>query len=155
MSSSLLTEKLRHALAQLPYLGRALSLVWTVAKPWTLSWSLLLILQGLLPAATVYLTKVVVDGLVEVTRARSGAGTRTLLIEVLILGAMMVLIEVIRTFIHFARTVQAELLQDHINFLIHQKSVSVDLAFYEQADYYDHLHRARNEASHRPAALLD
>jgi ATP-binding cassette, subfamily B, bacterial len=52
------------------------------------------------------------------------------------------------------RTVQAELLQDHITSLIHEKSVSADLAFYELSDYYDHLHRARAEARYRPVALL-
>jgi len=52
------------------------------------------------------------------------------------------------------RTVQAELLQDHITSLIHEKSVAVDLAFYELSDYYDHLHRARAEARYRPVALL-
>jgi ATP-binding cassette subfamily B protein len=50
--------------------------------------------------------------------------------------------------------VQAELLQDHITSLIHEKSVAVDLAFYELSDYYDHLHRARAEARYRPVALL-
>jgi ATP-binding cassette subfamily B protein len=50
--------------------------------------------------------------------------------------------------------VQAELLQDHITSLIHEKSVAVDLAFYEMSDYYDHLHRARREARYRPVALL-
>ena len=156
MSSSLLTQKLRKALAQLPYLYRALFLVWTVAKPWTIAWTLLLILQGLLPAVAVYLTKVVVDGLVEVTKAdQFGPKSRLVLLQVLLLGALMVLIEVIRTVINWVRTVQAEILQDHINTLIHQKSIQVDLAFYENPDYYDHLHRARTEASHRPAALLD
>ena len=60
----ILSEKLRKALAQLPYLPRALALVWQVARPWTTAWIVLLIIQGLLPAAMVYLTKIVVDGLI-------------------------------------------------------------------------------------------
>ena len=69
-SSKILSAKLRKALAQLPYLPRALKLVWEVARPWTIAWIVLLIVQGLLPAAIVYLTKLVVDGVV-VTRKRS------------------------------------------------------------------------------------
>jgi ATP-binding cassette subfamily B protein len=80
---------------------------------------------------------------------------RAVLILVALLAAIMLLMEVARSAIGWIRTVQAELLQDHINDLIHAKSVSADLAFYEFPDYYDHLHRARSEASYRPVALLE
>ena len=149
MSSSgkILSSKLRKALAQLPYLPRALELVWKVARPWTTAWIVLLIVQGLLPAAIVYLTKLVVDGVV----ARD---VRYVLLRLLLLGGVLLLMEVVRNGINWVRKVQAELLQDHITSLIHEKSVSVDLAFYELSDYYDHLHRARAEARYRPVALL-
>ena len=146
-SGKILSSKLRKALAQLPYLPRALKLVWEVARPWTIAWIVLLIGQGLLPAAIVYLTKLVVDGVV----ARD---VRHVLQRVLLLGGVLLLMEVVRNAIKWVRTVQAELLQDHITSLIHEKSVSADLAFYELSDYYDHLHRARAEARYRPVALL-
>jgi ATP-binding cassette subfamily B protein len=149
MSSSgkILSSKLRKALAQLPYLPRALELVWEVARPWTTAWIVLLIVQGLLPAAIVYLTKLVVDGVVV-------RDVRHVLLRLLLLGGVLLLMEVVRNGINWVRTVQAELLQDHITSLIHEKSVNVDLAFYELSDYYDHLHRARREARYRPVALL-
>ncbi|HKP83780.1 MAG TPA: ABC transporter ATP-binding protein [Pyrinomonadaceae bacterium] len=149
MSSSgkILSSKLRKALAQLPYLPRALELVWRVARPWTTAWIVLLIVQGLLPAAIVYLTKLVVDGVVV-------RDVRHVLLRLLLLGGVLLLMEVVRNGINWVRTVQAELLQDHITSLIHEKSVNVDLAFYELSDYYDHLHRARAEARYRPVALL-
>ena len=149
----ILTTKLRRALAQLPYLPRALKLVWEVARPWTVAWIVLLIVQGLLPVATVYLTKLVVDGVVASLR-NGGANVRPVLLLLLTLGGVLVLMEVVRSGIKWVRTVQAELLQDHITSLIHAKSVAVDLAFYELADYYDHLHRARTGARYRPIALL-
>ena len=152
-SSKILSTKLRKALAQLPYLPRALKLVWEVARPWTVAWIILLIVQGLLPAATVYLTKLVVDGVVAA--ARNGSpNVRHVLLLLLLLGGILLLIEVVRGGINWVRTVQAELLQDHITSLIHERSVTADLAFYELSDYYDHLHRARAEARYRPVALL-
>jgi ATP-binding cassette subfamily B protein len=149
MSSSgkILSSKLRKALAQLPYLPRALNLVWEVARPWTTAWIVLLIVQGLLPAAIVYLTKLIVDGVVI-------RDVRHVLLRLLLLGSVLLLMEVVRNAINWVRTVQAELLQDHITELIHEKSVNADLAFYELSDYYDHLHRARAEARYRPVALL-
>ena len=150
-SVKILGSKLRKALAQLPYLPRALKLVWAVARPWTTAWIALLIVQGLLPAATVYLTKLVVDSVVVALRNGS---SRPVLLPLLLLGGVLLLMEVMRNAINWVRTVQAELLQDHITSLIHEKSVAVDLAFYELSDYYDHLHRARTEARYRPVALL-
>jgi ATP-binding cassette subfamily B protein len=146
-SAQILGSKLRKASSQLPNLPRALSLVWQVARPWTTAWIVLLIVQGLLPAAIVYLTKLVVDGVVL-------ADVRSVLTRLLLLGALLLLMEVVRNAINWVRTVQAELLQDHITSLIHEKSVNADLAFYDLSDYYDHLHRARAEARYRPVALL-
>jgi ATP-binding cassette, subfamily B, bacterial len=143
-------------LAQLPDLPQALGLVWQVARPWTIAWILLLALQGLLPAAAVYLTKLVVDGVVAaISSGGAWPEARAVLILVAALAAVMLLMEVARSAGSWVRTVQAELLQDHINGLIHAKSATADLAFYEFPDYYDHLHRARSEASYRPVALLE
>ncbi len=173
----LLSNKLRKALAQLPYLARALGLVWGVARGWMIAWLVLLAVQGLLPAAAVYLTKLVVDGIVAALKSNavplnannpapggivaalrssgSWPDVRNVLILVAALGGVMLLMEIARSVLGWIRRVQAELLQDHINGLIHEKSAVTDLAFYEFPDYYDHLHRARSEASYRPVALLE
>src|ERR1044072_5392410 len=152
-SIKILSSKLRKALAQLPHLPRALSLVWQVGRPWTVAWLVLLVVHGFLPVAVVYLTKLVVDGLVIAGRGALEQMLHVLLLVVM-LGGTLLLMEIVRNAINWVRTVQAELLQDHITALIHEKSVTVDLAFYELADYYDHLHRARTEARYRPVALL-
>ncbi|HKN84915.1 MAG TPA: ABC transporter ATP-binding protein, partial [Pyrinomonadaceae bacterium] len=135
------------------YLPRALALVWEVARPWTIRWAVLLIVQGVLPAATVYLTKLVVDAVVNSLRNGS-SDLRYVLVLLVLLGSTLLLMEIVRGGINWVRTVQTELLQDHITNLIHEQSVTADLAFYELSDYYDHLHRARAEARYRPVALL-
>ena len=152
----LLLAKLDGAAAQLPHLARVLRLVWAAARGWTLLWAGLLLLQGLLPMAVVYLTRALVDRLVTV----AGAGVdwpslRPTLILVLLMAGVLLTTEVLRSVSGWVRTAQAELVQDHINLLIHQTSTRVDLAFYESSEYHDHLHRARNEASYRPLALLE
>ncbi|HEU4837135.1 MAG TPA: ABC transporter ATP-binding protein [Pyrinomonadaceae bacterium] len=154
-SGKILGSKVRKALAQLPNLPRALALVWQVARPWTIIWILLLIVQGLLPAAIVFLTKLFVDALVFALRSGgSWPEMQNAMLLALLAGVVLLLMEVVRNAISWVRTVQAELLQDHITSLIHEKSVAADLAFYELSDYYDHLHRARREARYRPVALL-
>lgn len=153
---SLLNVKLRKAVAQLPQFPKTIGLLWRAAKSWTVAWIVLLIVQGLLPAAAVYLTKLVVDGVVAgVNKGSTWPSVRQVLFTVVALAVVMIAQELVRGAISWVRTVQAELLQDHINDLIHQKSITADLAFYEFADYYDHLHRARREASYRPVALIE
>lgn len=155
-STSILKQKLRKALGQLPVLPRGLALAWNAARPWTIAWLVLLVVEGLVPVGIVYFIKLLVDALVAtIKNGASWPQVRGVLILVALLGGLTLLAEVVRTAIGWIRTVQAELLQDHINDLIHAKSVAADLAFYEFPDYYDHLHRARSEASYRPIALLE
>ena len=73
----------------------------------------------------------------------------------MIIRAILLTAGILRGLTRWVRTAQAELVQDHISALIHRQSAAADLAFYETADFYDHLHRARAEAIHRPLVLLD
>ncbi len=149
-------SKLRKLLAQLPYLPQALALVWRAARVWTLSWAILLLVQGLLPVAIVYLSRSLINSLVPAIRSGGewqSAGPALALIAVM--AGLLLLGEALRGATNWMRAAQSELVQDHIRSLIHQKSLAVDLAFYESPDYYDHLYRARAEASYRPVALLE
>jgi len=152
----ILIVKLRRALAQLPYLLKALALVWAAARSWTLAWGILLAAQGLLPVATVYLIRSLVDRLPGLIGAGAGwPNVHPILAPVALLAGLILLLELLRGTTGWIRTAQAELLKDHITALIHRKSVDADLAFYEWPEYYDHLHRAREEAGYRPVVLLE
>jgi ATP-binding cassette subfamily B protein len=155
-SRSYLASKFRRIAAQLPYIVQALRLVWYAAPRHTAIWAALLVFQGLLPVATVYLTRALVNGLVAAVRSpASGAISSQTLLVVAAMGALILIGEVVRVSANWLRTSQAELVQDHISDLIQRKSVAVDLAFYDNAEFYDHLHRARAQAGYRPIALLE
>lgn len=153
LERSALYQKIR---TQLNHLRRGFSLVWTPAPGWTSLWAVLLVVQGLLPVATVHLTRLLVDSLVY---SMSGNGTwesfRPVVTFAILLGLTLLLTELLQTGIEWARSNQSEFIQDHISALIHGKSVAVDLSFYDSADFHDHLYRARQDASSRPQALLE
>jgi ATP-binding cassette, subfamily B, bacterial len=148
--------KLRRLAAELPYVPRTLALVWVAAKYWTVAWVILILVQGLLPVATVYLTKWVVDSLVAAVKT-GGAweSLRPLLVQAGLMAAVLLLTQLLSTFSAWVRAMQGELLSDHVRSLIHKKSIAADMAFFELPDFYDHLHRARAEAGSRPLALLE
>ena len=143
-------------LGQLKHLRRMLVLVWDASSRHTLIWAGLLVIQGLVPAATVFLIRVAVDDLVDLVGAGASWETfRPLLSIGALVGALMLLGEILGSAIAWFHTAQSELVKDHISALIHEKSTSVDLAFYESPDFHDHLERARSEADRRTLALLE
>jgi ATP-binding cassette subfamily B protein len=136
--------------------GRAFSLIWAAAPRWTVFWAILLIGQGILPLASVYLTKLVIDSLVAAVKASGSAGhlRSTLWLIGLMIGVLL-LTDLFQSLTELARTAQSELVQDHIKGLVHVQASSMDLSVHETSTYQDRLDRARNEASSRPLALLE
>jgi len=146
-------------LAALSHLPRAIALVWGATRRWTAAWAALLFLQGLAPAATVYLTKPLIDSLVMAVNSGGAADSASALRPVLwwggLMAALMLLSEVLREVTGLVRRIQSELLQDHIAGLIYRQSIAADYAFYDLPEFYDHLHRARTDAVYRPEMLLE
>jgi ATP-binding cassette subfamily B protein len=148
--------RLRRLTAQMSQLPRALSLVWESARRLTAAWVALLVTQGLLPLATVYLTRPLVNQLIRAVRSHGDSrDIRLTLVLAAWMGAVMIAGQLLRSMTAWVRTAQSEKVKDHVTGLIHQKSVEVDLAFYDSSDFFDHLHRARMEASYRPTDLID
>ena len=138
------------------YLPQSFQLVWAAARDWTLAWTVLLTIQGILPAVVVYLIRLVVDSLVAAIKAgASGKSLQSVLVPAALMAGVLLLTELLNGVLTWIRTVQAELMQDYISALIHEKAVTADLAFYESSDYYDKLERARSDASTRSLTLLE
>jgi ATP-binding cassette subfamily B protein len=152
---SFFRTRFRRAADQLPYLPQALGFIWTAAPRWTVAWAGVLLVLGVLPAATVALS----GRLVQELSLTMGSGTRADMQPVLLLvfGLLLVtlLANVFTSAMGIIRTAQAGLVQDHIAGLVYARSTDVDFAFYDSPAYFDRLYRARTDAGHRPMALLE
>lgn len=147
--------KLKKILANLSNLPRALFLIWAAGKVWTIAQLFLLVVRGVLPAALVYLTKFFVDALIRAIGEPQNRENIYAVVWIgLLFGGITLAIEIIGSFNQMIYTAHAEKLQDYIFALIHEKSVNTDLAFYEQPEFFDHLHRAQIEARQRPVELI-
>ena len=60
-----MTAKLKNSLTQMVYLRRIFSLLWGACKAYTVVWTFLLVIQGLLPVAIVIFSRMIVDTLVN------------------------------------------------------------------------------------------
>jgi ATP-binding cassette subfamily B protein len=151
-----LNSRLSTAKTRISYLPQSFRLIWSASKNWTIAWFILLVFQGILPGSVVYLTKLVVNSLTQAIKlGYSEESIKLILFPGALMVGALICTELLQGLSSWVRSVQSELLQDYTAGLIHQKSISVDLAFYELSEYYDKQERARYEASSRSLALLD
>ncbi|NOY70738.1 MAG: ABC transporter ATP-binding protein [Deltaproteobacteria bacterium] len=145
-------KNLAHQVYTLP---RAISLVKDAAGRWGLAWAGLLVISGLLPAAVALLSKFVIDGISAAAGQTGPADLMAVILPASLLACAIILSMLCQTASDWVRTLMAERISDHVTGLIHDKSTSIDMAYYDFAEFYDHLHRAKSEAAHRPLALME
>ena len=146
--------KVKRFFSSLLNVPRALKLIWAAGRGWVIAQILLLIIRGILPASLVYLTKLFIEALLAVMRGNADGTSIYRVIWIgTAFGLALLVSEVLGSLIQMIYVAHAEKLSDIIFTLLHEKSISADLAYFEQPEFFDHLHRARDEANYRPAEL--
>jgi ATP-binding cassette subfamily B protein len=150
------SESVRPKIRRALQLGRALRFVWKSAKGWTVASGVLLVVQGVLPLLPLYLMKLTVDAVTVGLAAPDKAVVfRQVMLLVFLMGAATLAAALFRSVGGLVGEAQAQAVTDHMNDVLHAKSVDVDLEYYESAHYYDTLHRAQREAPYRPTRLVN
>jgi ATP-binding cassette subfamily B protein len=137
---------------------RGLGLVWEAAPGWTVANLALAVAQGLLPAAALWIVKLIVEAVSEAVTSGQGASPEAFqrVTWLLLAGGGIGLARALcQSLSRVATEAQAQLFADRMHEALHAKSVSVDLEFYENPDYYDAFHLAQREAFYRPVSLLN
>ena len=132
---------------------RTFRLIWAVVPGWTACWFVLLIVLGIVPGFTVYLTKLTIDGLVAARADLSHLNTALLFL--VLTGCTLLLTEVLRFALDWVRAMQGEVITDYLKDAIQKKATEVDIDFYESSAYYDLLEQVRSNAISRPITLLE
>jgi ATP-binding cassette subfamily B protein len=140
------------------YTGRAFRLVFETSHTITIWLGTLSALAGLLPAAIAYVGKLIVDAVVlasstSSTSASNAASTSPLSFVLLELGLVVALAATQRGLMICESLLRA-LLGQRVNELILEKALTLELADFEDSEFYDRMTRARREASARPLSLV-
>jgi ATP-binding cassette, subfamily B, bacterial len=143
--------QLGHVFASVKTLPRIARLVWT-SSPHLTFWSAILCLgRGVTPALSATITQVLFDSVLLGIRQQSI--TPIWLPVCLQLGVNLI----DRTFLRVGFVLQ-QLLQDrvgeHVQELVLSKANTLDMSQFENAEYYDTLRHAIEEASYRPASMI-
>jgi ATP-binding cassette subfamily B protein len=144
---------LRRSLGVFRYSSRALELVWTTSRPLTITLALLTLVAGILPAAIAYIGQLIVDGVVEATRA-DNPDTRGVLNLVLLEAFVVIAVAAAQRGISASQSLLRALLGQRVNVMILEKAMTLELTHFEDSEFYDKLTQARREASSRPLSLV-
>jgi len=77
----------------------------------------------------------------------------TIFTLVAIAGALALLVVLVNAIANYVSEAHAQQVADQMQDILHAKSIEVDLEYYENAQYYDTLHRAQQEAPYRPTRI--
>ena len=139
------------------YSAVAMRIVWDTSAPLMIAMALTTLIVGLLPAAIASVGGLFVDA-VAGALGSAGAAAEVARSEAITFVYIEVGLVLLMTAAQQANTVCQAILRvllgNKINVMILEKALTLELAHFEDAEYYDKLVRARREASSRPLSLV-
>lgn len=135
---------------------RAIRLVFVHVPGLTTINVLLVVVQGLLPLAALYVMKLIIDAVTSGVSATDGeTAAPSILLLVAVAAAIALLTAICRALSSYTAEAQSLELTDIITDQVHAHSVRLDLAYYEEPAYWDSLHRAQTEGPYRVGKIVD
>ena len=152
-SSGGISLDLRSILNVFRFSRRALELVWTTSRALTIALGVLTLIAGALPAGVAWVGAHIVDSVVSAIRA-GGSDIDTVIRWVVMEGLLVAAIAAAQRGLSFCQSLLRAQLGQRVNVMILDKALTLDLAQFEDSEFYDKLTRARREASSRPLSLV-
>ncbi len=152
-----MTDPFGRFLGVFRYSRRAIALVWSTSRGLTMILAVLTLVAGVLPAGAAYVGKLIVDGVVAAINQRMAGGAidaAPVLYFVGLEAAIVVLLAGAQRGISICQSLLRALLGQRVNVMILEKALSLEMANFEDSEFYDKLTRARREASSRPLSLI-
>ena len=130
---------------------RVLGLVWDANPGLTLALAVLNLLQGGIPAASVWISKLLIDAVVAAVT--TGAGTAALP-QVLFLVVLQFVLgaagNLLATIANICQQLLQEQVANRIQLLVMRQANKLDLIFFERPQFYDLIQQVQREATFRP-----
>lgn len=139
------------------YLVRAIRLAWTTNRLLTVGLAALTLLMGALPAAIAWIGAAIVDAVVTASQLHGAGGFDTYRHTLFLVGLEGLVVTVLAAAQRGQSTCQSLLraeLGQRVNAMILEKALTLELAQFEDSEFYDKLTRARREASTRPLSMV-
>ena len=139
------------------YSGRALGLVWTTSRLLTVALGLCTLVAGLLPAAMAWVGALIIDAVVAAAQRAADTGVVEMGEIFWLVGLEAAIVAGLagaQRGISLCQALLRAQLGQRVNVMILEKAIRLELAQFEDSEFYDKLTRARREASSRPLSLV-
>jgi len=147
-------ERLAGARTVFHHVPGTLALVWNADRRGAAVVALLTLGVALLPAATAYVGKIIVDGVVASARSGLDADTRRVLWLVALEAGLMAGQLAANRLLGLQRELMRAGLSNVLYERILEKALALELRHFEDSEVYDKMQNARREASSRPLSLV-
>ena len=143
---------LKERLQALSYIPPLVRLVWETHRGLTLAMVCLRLVRGFIPVASLWVGKLIIDGVLEAQRA--GTTWRTVLPLVVLEVGIVVAGELLARASMLVDGLLGDLFTIRVSVRLMEHAALLDLAMFEDPAFYDHLDRARRQTSGRLGLLV-
>jgi ATP-binding cassette subfamily B protein len=137
----------RERLAALKYVPALFRLVWETHRGLTLAMGALRLVRGVIPVAVLWVGKLIIDAVVAAREA--SADWRSILPLVLLEIALVVFGELLSRASRLVDGLLSDLFSNRVSVRLMEHAATLDLAKFEDPQFYDHLERARRSSTGR------
>ena len=132
-------------------LPRVLRLVWSTQPFFTLMMALLSLLRGITPTLSILVTRFLIDSVVSAIRTHV---TTMVWVFVGLQLAVALLDRLLSTLSNIVQQLLQDRVSSRVQILILEKANTLDLAFFEDSEFYDKLRHAAEEANYKPVTMI-
>ena len=153
-------------------LPQVFGLVWKTSAPLTIGLAAATVLAGIVPAATAYTAKLLINSVVFALQ--NPEGTQPLVVDlpgvtvrspvltavgvIVVLAVIQFLIYAVSSLLSTVRNISQQLLQERmtlqVQLMVMEHASQLDLPFFEESASYDLLRRAQQDAANRPLMMV-
>ena len=152
---------------------RVFRLVWEASPGATVTLAVVTIVAGIIPAASAYLGKILINAVVEAIRINKDhlpnqvhldipipwmGGPMTSVTKVVVLAVLALAIAMVSSLMGTLRNISQQLLQERvqirIQLMVMDHAAALDLPFFEDPASYDLLRRAQEDSRNRPVQMI-
>ncbi|MEN8155184.1 MAG: ABC transporter transmembrane domain-containing protein, partial [Acidobacteriota bacterium] len=137
------------------FIVKAVKMVWQFTPFFTIINIIIILFQAVLPLAALFLMKKIVDSVTEgISAVNNLSEFNTVLFWIALAAGVAVLSAILSSISSYISEAQSLRITDLVMEMLHKRSVTVDLKFYEDPEYFNTLRRAQKDAPHRPTMIV-
>ena len=152
-------KKFLERLKALGQLRRAVSLVWSSGPRWMIGALVVAFLSAVLPVLGLLLFQRVVDAVAAGVIAAPGSAARAQSWNAVVLwiglAALVAFVSALTNSLsNYITEGQNQMMQNYMGRIVQRKAAEMDLEYFENAEFFNTLHRAQEEAPFRPTRIV-